>query len=560
MPIFRRKGPKALPNTSQSDADQKPQKSVTRGVFISTINSLLRRNQTWSVPESDDARQWIATKYVTARAIEDRKRTRRQEEHVRAHLAYFEQSMDPLPARALYNHKFSRMYNLPHEILLQIMRHLEHDKVAFFMFRRASRLFRHLASHEEFYLEETNPFSLFCRLCRTYHDRPCWFLTRDLKLPDRHASSYARLRKREKALVRHLLEKDRLCDRCRVEKLHDRTSAKWASCKFWKPEWNWRQCGGCEIMHVTRHFSPTELHKDRETRICVGREGHVRVCDHLTLTWADVERGVSRLREMIRRRQEMIGPYKTMAFVCVELTRCRHESHFNDGCECIQHGPIVQLRRFSVRDFELRIIWQAHSGRGTFPLHRPGVRPGALTEREMRDMFVRHRQNGANYVVPSLYPGHLPEMVCFRPDECDCIDYQCGQSAAKSIFSAEHVAGHQKVGCETDAVVVHQSKAQDTMVGTRIQVGRCKARPAVPDNKSPCIVTTYHRSIFGEGRFGDSIVPPHAWSHMLDRASYEGRGREAEEGSCDNPDCQNFYETGVSRCLFGMRFDEYWAH
>jgi hypothetical protein len=251
----------------------------------------------------------------------------------------------------------------------------------------------------------------------------------------------------------------------------------------------------------------------------------------------------------MRRRREILDPCQTITFVCSELARCRHQSHASDGCECIQHGPIIQLRWIAFYGFELAVAWQTHSGRGTFPVHRPGVRPGTLTKRKMKDMFIRHRQDGANYIVPSLYAGHLPEMVCFRPSECDCIDYQSGQSAVKSIFSTGHAAGHQKVGCEADEVVVHESRRQDTMIGTTVQVGRCKARPAVADNKSPCIVTAYRRSIFVEAGADDTIAPPHTWFHMLDRASYEGRGQEAEEGSCVDPDCRNFYETASSRCL-----------
>lgn len=164
-------------------------------------------------------------------------------------------------------------------------------------------------------------------------------------------------------------------------------------------------------------------------------------------------------------------------------------------------------------------------------------------------MFVRHRQNAANYIVPSLYAGHLPEMVCFRPRRCDCIDYQSRQSAVKPIFSADHVTGHQRVGCEADENVMHESRRQDTMIGTKVQVWRCSSRPAVADDKSPCILTTYRRYIFVEGGVQDTAVPTHGWLHMLDRASYEGRGWGAEEGSCVDPDCRNSYETGLSYCL-----------
>ena len=254
--------------------------------------------------------------------------------------------MDPLPARALYNHKFSRLYNLPREVLLQIMHHLKHDTVGFFMLRCASRLFCHMASLEEFQPEGppegSYRFRLWCRYCKAPHDRPCEYLSpdhgRDLGM---HTLSLDYLQRRERALIRHLLEKDRLCDRCRAEKLHEKERFTWGSCKFWEDRWEGKRCSGCKQEHSGKLFSPTELNKDDETRVCIGREGYVRVCSHLTLTWAEVERGVLSIRQMMQRKREM---NQAITFRCIELARCRHQSHANDGCRWVQRGPIIQPR------------------------------------------------------------------------------------------------------------------------------------------------------------------------------------------------------------------------
>jgi hypothetical protein len=140
------------------------------------------------------------------------------------------------------------MYNLPRDVLLLIMHHLKHDNIGFFMFRRASRLFRHLASLEEFQSPAgSNRFLAFCQLCREPHDRPCWVLTLDdVGGLGWHTSGLNDIRDSEKALIRHLLGKDRLCKRCQMEKLHERPHLRRGECKFWRPglKWSWSRCSG----------------------------------------------------------------------------------------------------------------------------------------------------------------------------------------------------------------------------------------------------------------------------------------------------------------------------
>ncbi|KAK4215432.1 hypothetical protein QBC37DRAFT_398701 [Rhypophila decipiens] len=47
-------------------------------------------------------------------------------------------------------------------------------------------------------------------------------------------------------------------------------------------------CSGCKCRHPARAFSQAERRKP-DRRICIGREGYVRLCEHKTLTWAQVE-------------------------------------------------------------------------------------------------------------------------------------------------------------------------------------------------------------------------------------------------------------------------------
>jgi len=57
-------------------------------------------------------------------------------------------------------------------------------------------------------------------------------------------------------------------------------------------------CGGCQTRHEKKYFSPAQLAKKPEERVCRGREGRVRICEHWSLDFEELmvvkRTGVSR--------------------------------------------------------------------------------------------------------------------------------------------------------------------------------------------------------------------------------------------------------------------------
>ncbi|KAK3379638.1 hypothetical protein B0T24DRAFT_695498 [Lasiosphaeria ovina] len=49
-------------------------------------------------------------------------------------------------------------------------------------------------------------------------------------------------------------------------------------------------CAGCGEDHAAGYFSAKQRALPPELRLCIGREGFVRICDHTTVQWEDVER------------------------------------------------------------------------------------------------------------------------------------------------------------------------------------------------------------------------------------------------------------------------------
>lgn len=52
--------------------------------------------------------------------------------------------------------------------------------------------------------------------------------------------------------------------------------------KLRRPFW----CSGCQTKHPAVYFSTQQRSLSDDVRICIGREGHMRICDHFTLYWS----------------------------------------------------------------------------------------------------------------------------------------------------------------------------------------------------------------------------------------------------------------------------------
>lgn len=105
---------------------------------------------------------------------------------------------------------------------------------------------------------------------------------------------------------------------------------------------------------------------DNDSRVCIAREGHLRLCSHQLITWSDVEQYLLALYSR--------GGDKTETF---ELIGCRHPVH--QGCPDENRSaeasdadtyPSIELE-FNplLGEASLRLIWSAHA---TLPVNQDG--------------------------------------------------------------------------------------------------------------------------------------------------------------------------------------------
>lgn len=163
----------------------------------------------------------------------------------------------------------------------------------------------------------------------------------------------------------------------------------------------------------------------------------------------------------------------------------------------------------------------------------------------MRDLFWQQRKNGANLIVPELYHGHLPEMACFKQDQCDYLFYGCGTSHGTDD-NPPFLSAENHIRLEDDKEFKKHSLAKGTIRNAHIAVSACSAPDVAAKGGSPCTCTEYTQYIDGFSPDSETLVPPcYAWCHAMDRASFNWTGSPWGTECCGNRQCLNSYQSSL---------------
>ena len=171
----------------------------------------------------------------------------------------------PITGPMLHNATRSPLARLPEDILLRIMEHA--DDVSILCLRRTCRTMLWLLSSGG----DKTPSKQFDRLFDGAFNqgppRGRKYITKPEKVPEA-----------AKDRLRLLLQRDMYCESCRNPDLK-KAEKKLQLKKLY--------CSGCKRRHPAGHFSQSQ--RSNKTRVCIGREGYVRVCQHHTVSWAEIE-------------------------------------------------------------------------------------------------------------------------------------------------------------------------------------------------------------------------------------------------------------------------------
>lgn len=501
---------------------------------------------------------------------------------------------DPVAVTGAHNETFSAFAKVPNEILLEILGLLEDDIPSMFCIRQVNRRFRGLVDSKAF---RDHPMSTYhdCQVCDGT-DITC------SQLPKLHKTCL--MSKVNSAIspdfeicneIWSHIGRDRRCDSCLqlmekwAQKMqpspgalrHRKWNGAWTLDKFTHGQVfndegekldsvsnDCVHCSGCIEDHRRGLFTQEELAKDYRERVCIARQGYVRLCEHKTISLEDIEGFIQDIDRLLR-QENYLEKVEQVLF-----TECQHPSH-QFGCS---EGKSEYPRAFVSFDAEesrasLFLEWMAHSGptalRNPAPQATTGGQScgGGFPASVMRDIAKRFRNNAGKYIVPSESMDHSPEMECFKPSKgCKCVSFQSNDQSCHgpSYFSA----------CEAKHAYpthIRSENAYSNINTPQVQITFCQGTSIADDcNKGahvpydsqglselPCVQVRYTYKIEGLklGRDWDDpeiceniTVTNQQWLHAMDRSSYKWDGGLGLAGTCTDPNCTNYYVPAGKQC------------
>ncbi|OTA94456.1 hypothetical protein M434DRAFT_265638 [Hypoxylon sp. CO27-5] len=437
-----------------------------------------------------------------------------------------QRTMDPLIAAQIYNNRHSRLCQLPEELLLQILHCLSDDVVSLYCLRRVSRVFRRLINEPDIWKYMSLPLSVRY----TCYSEASWRLPGDAR-----------------EQLEQRLRKDEMCNRCKLyyaihtDGLVKQTTrgASDARCKFSSciSTRSTLYCDACSCHHDVRAFSLSNQAYDKRERRCLGRQGAVRLCEHVHIPWATIEAHISYWQQR--------SPEDWQACLDDFIIECHDPSH-DTRCTAEESPTWPQARLEAAEDDQNSVVlsleWKPHSGPDAFTLTPDGRAPVS----EVRALFRRYREGPGGILVPSYPSNPLPEMVCFAPTKCSCLSYETGidkgYAATDPWISYRFFRDERVHHCYSYHRYFRYGSGQKIRMTKHWPRGECNPI---------CLVTSYQQEIpvcrktdggGGGGGGGGKINPTHTWLHAMDPATYPRPTSRHASPLCKDMSCMNYYQ------------------
>jgi hypothetical protein len=174
-------------------------------------------------------------------------------------------------------------------------------------------------------------------------------------------------------------------------------------------------CTGCKTYHPLMYFSAAQRQPWTDaTRVCIGREGYVRVCEHLVIGWEALAEAA---RDLEKRNP---GTKHDPTGTSQPLLQCYAASHLathHGGATGVDHPLFELYRKRGIT--AVRMTWRGH-----IALPEASLTYGKYLQSEMLHHMLQIRLRGpGRFIVPAPGPGNPPEMRLFDPNRCGLLDY-----------------------------------------------------------------------------------------------------------------------------------------
>lgn len=394
----------------------------------------------------------------------------------------------------------SRLQRLPDELLLMIISYLSHGDseggLVFFALQQVSRRFRRLMQGAEF---QQHYFSTYfcCQWCSGgYED--CSNSSRD-PWRVRHCFEYSLPFPWLKAEVGKLIRTDYACKSCRKRR-NSRTNS--ITCKFQALDsytWSWSKCDPCGVEHPNACFNRWQL--AMPNGVCIGRQGHIRLCSHKTLTYDDIKGRIDGGQHGEDR---------------IFLGSCDHEDHSRP---CVEgQGPQAFATKLPGGMTVILIFWRGHSGGDPSVFHPSGY----LYKTKLKDAVQNIRLQGGRHMTPQRGLNAMAEWDSI-------MEIDGSESISPDLIKLRGGWASEDPG---------RPHACSPFRTLKVACGHC-------EKERGCIVMTYLRRICFDMPEINGGGLPHDWFHALDTASYEYSGHRGVPETCHHTSCRYHYGEGM---------------
>lgn len=425
--------------------------------------------------------------------------------------------MDPLIAAQIHNIENSRLGGLPEEILLHILGHV--DEVSLYCLRRISRKFRRLIFEPKIWHRMEQSRGLYNYELRS-----------GLSV------------RQTKELAGHL-RKDGLCDECKswCDVRADGSLKRRAdpmTCRFRSQGRRSLRCPPCDAYHDSRAFPSAD--QSRRDWQCLGRLGAVQLCEHVHVSWSNIEGHVKKWRERTSEGRGW-GEEKWQSCLGDFSIECRDSSHdarcTDEEVRTWPRARLVTTELYPDAVF-LTLEWKPHSGLDIFTR----TPDGQALPSELRELFKGYREGAGGVIIPSYTPNLLPEMACYDPDDCCCLLYDPGSSKTWGPTRRTEFASFFRKNRPFGCFSLHRHTRR--IHWRYIQQVQMKKHWPRGIGDSVCLVTNYERrvQVFDKAERGGKLNPGHTWLHTMDPDTYPRPALRFDVPLCENRDCMNYYQ------------------
>lgn len=433
--------------------------------------------------------------------------------------------VDYLTHKAYHNVAVSLLCRIPDDLLYLILDRL--DVLSLNCLRRTSRIFLRLfeAHRVRGYRTQGRPWQ-----CISY-------------VPYNYAKD-----------MRARISADKFCAACDLMRYRSHHTSRGA--ELYRRD---MYCNGCIDIHSIGLFSAHERGlRDTERRVCIAHEGHMRVCEHRVITFADIERWSGYLQ------------YQSQSH---KVVLCSAENHLSkcDSSEegSIREGVTIKLKFLQAGKIGVEVQWDVH-----VRVPHGGGPKGTYAAADVRRIAEELHSGAGHHIVPRFQPDEPPHMAAFDPNFCSCLKYAgreyldwqmapreklnskcCRRDGTRALFLPSRGTLGARLKLPRTGRVTHTAKYEVKQQGRSSRYFAIDFKRCCPRADGMGVVVS-HRHYFelscGPAGWPTSSRPlarvPPEWYRIMEPASYGLEGDEEGRNLmwCPKRGCANHVESGVA--------------